>query len=40
MQTWGPNYIMPVDNPRGADNSVYAARIEWEKPNLPDATTP
>ena len=31
MQTWGP--IIPVDNPRGANNSVYAARILWEKPN-------
>jgi hypothetical protein len=33
MQTWGPKVIIPVDNPRGADNSVYAARILWEKPN-------
>ncbi|MEO7652618.1 MAG: exo-alpha-sialidase [Bryobacteraceae bacterium] len=33
MQTWGPNYIMPVDNPRGSDNSVYAARILWDQPN-------
>jgi hypothetical protein len=33
MQTWGPNFIMRQDNPYGADNSVYAARILWEKPN-------
>jgi hypothetical protein len=34
MQTWGPKTVIPVDNPRGADNSVYAARILWQKPNL------
>ncbi len=33
MQTFSPQLIIPVDNPRGADNSVYAARIQWEKPN-------
>lgn len=33
MQTWPPHYIMPPDNPYGADNSVYAARILWTKPN-------
>ena len=33
MQTWGPKVIIPIDNPRGANNSVYAARILWEKPN-------
>ncbi|MFA6544288.1 MAG: sialidase family protein [Limisphaerales bacterium] len=33
MQTWGPNYVMPPDNKYGADNSVYAARILWDKPN-------
>ena len=33
MQTWGPNYIMHPDNPYGADNSVYAARILWNTPN-------
>lgn len=33
MQTWGPRIIIPPDNPRGADNSVYAARILWEQPN-------
>ncbi len=33
MQTWGPNYVLPVDNPHGADGSVYVVRILWEKPN-------
>jgi hypothetical protein len=33
MQTWPPHYIIPPDNPYGADNSVYAARILWSKPN-------
>jgi hypothetical protein len=33
MQTWGPNIIIPPDNKYGADNSVYVARILWEKPN-------
>lgn len=33
MQTWGPNIVIPPDNKYGADNSVYAARIVWEKPN-------
>jgi hypothetical protein len=33
MQTWGPNIVIPPDNKYGADNSVYAARILWEKPN-------
>lgn len=33
MQTWSPNIIIPPDNPRGADNSVYVARILWDKPN-------
>ncbi len=33
MQTFSPNVIIPVDNPRGGDNSVYAARIQWEVPN-------
>jgi hypothetical protein len=31
MQTWGPNVVIPPDNKYGADNSVYAARIIWEK---------
>jgi hypothetical protein len=29
MQTWGPNYVMPVDNKYGADNSIHIARIKW-----------
>ena len=33
MQTWGPNVVIPPDNKHGADNSVYAARILWDKPN-------
>jgi hypothetical protein len=33
MQTWGPNIIIPPGNPYGADNSVYAARLHWDKPN-------
>ena len=33
MQTWPPNVVIPPDNTRGADNSVYAARILWTKPN-------
>lgn len=33
MQTFSPPLIIPVDNPYGADNSVYAARIRWAKPN-------
>ncbi len=33
MQTWGPNYVMPVDNPYGADGSVYVVRIRWRRPN-------
>ncbi len=33
MQTWGPNYIMPVDNKYGSDGSVFVARIRWSKPN-------
>ncbi len=30
MQTWGPNYVMPVNNRFGADNSIYTARIKWK----------
>jgi hypothetical protein len=33
MQTWGPNVVIPPDNKYGADNSVYVARILWDKPN-------
>jgi len=31
MQTFSPNIIVPVDNPYGADNSIFAARIKWQK---------
>lgn len=31
MQTWGPNYVMPVNNKYGADNSIYVAKIRWKK---------
>ena len=27
MQTWGPNYILTVDNKYGSNGSVYVARI-------------
>ena len=33
MQTWGPDVVIPPDNKYGADNSVYVARIQWDKPN-------
>ena len=33
MQTWGPNYILPVDNEFGSDNSIFVAKIRWSKPN-------
>ena len=33
MQTWGPKYILPVDNKYGADNSIYVAKIRWNRPN-------
>jgi hypothetical protein len=33
MQTWGPNYIMPVKNKYGADNSIFVAKIRWNRPN-------
>jgi hypothetical protein len=32
MQTKGPNVVIPPDNPHGADNSVYVARILWPSP--------
>lgn len=32
MQTHSPMLIVPPDNPYGADNSVFAARIRWAKP--------
>ena len=31
MQTWGPNYVMAVDNPYGSDGSVWIARIQWDR---------
>jgi hypothetical protein len=33
MQTWGPNYVLPVDNPYGSDGTVWIARIRWDKVN-------
>lgn len=33
MQTWSPEIVIHPDNLYGADNSVYAARIRWSKPN-------
>jgi len=33
MQTWGPNVVMPVDNPYGSDGSVWIARIHWKRSN-------
>jgi len=33
MQTWGPNYILPLNNKHGSNGSVFVARIHWAKPN-------
>jgi len=33
MQRWGPDYVIPVDNELGADNSIYVAKIKWATPN-------
>lgn len=33
MQRHGPDYVMPVDNKYGSDNSVYVSKILWSKPN-------
>ena len=33
MQTWGPNHVLPVDNKYGADNTVWVAKIKWNRPN-------
>lgn len=33
MQRKGPDYVIPVNNQYGADNSVYIARIKWNRPN-------
>lgn len=30
MQTWGPNHILPVDNPYGSDGCVWVAQIRWD----------
>ncbi len=30
MQTWGPNYVLPVDNKYGADNSIFVAKLKWK----------
>lgn len=33
MQKNGPDIIIPVDNKYGADNSLYVAKIRWDRPN-------
>lgn len=33
MQRFGPDYVMPVNNKYGSDNSVYVSKILWKKPN-------
>lgn len=33
MQRFGPDYIMPVDNKYGSDNSVYVSKILWKRAN-------
>jgi hypothetical protein len=33
MQTWGPDFVMKPDNPYGADNTLWSARIVWTRPN-------
>ena len=33
MQTWGPDHILPIDNPYGSDGSVWVARIHWKQRN-------
>lgn len=30
MQTWGPNIVIKPDNPLGADNTLWVARIVWK----------
>ena len=32
MQTWGPDIIIPPDNPRGANNRIYIAKLKWSQP--------
>ncbi len=33
MQRWGPDYVIPVNNKLGADNSIHVAKIKWATPN-------
>jgi hypothetical protein len=33
MQRKGPDYIIPVDNELGADNSIFIAKIKWHELN-------
>lgn len=34
MQTWShQGRVIPIDNQRGADNSIYIAKLKWTKPN-------
>lgn len=33
MQTWGPDYILPVKNKYGSNGSLFVARIHWSRPN-------
>lgn len=33
MQRFGPDYVMPVDNKYGSDNSVYVSKILWKRAN-------
>ena len=40
MQTWGPRYVLPVDNRYGSDGSVFVARVRWSKPNLAFQSSP
>jgi lysophospholipase L1-like esterase len=35
MQTWSPDIVIRPDNPYGASNRVYAARIRWRDRNEP-----
>lgn len=33
MQRAGPDHILPLDNPYGADGSVFVSRVQWQNPN-------
>jgi len=33
MQRKGPDYVIPVDNELGADNSIFVTKIKWKQPN-------